>query len=568
MPSRLRRIDITALVDKSGSDNSQVPSAGATLAFYRQGATVSAAGPITVATNTVVGVYNSGRLAVGDTVQKGTSGANTATVTEITSPTSVKLTITPTHSLSLSQYDRLVVTNSRPTIYRESSGVAAAASSPNPVTGADGSGDFFSTEPYVDLIVSGGTPSITATPRYDVAAGYLEPRPWVSVLDYGGHTEAALRAAIAALPSGGGVVYIPAGTITLSSTLNILDNAIHILGDGVGSTIIRGSVANPAHHLISIQNNFTVLERLEIDGRADRGGSPGNYDCVRINKASTAINNNYIRECLIHSAQRHNLYVNDVFDTYIRDTGFLYAFGESVFGETSGFGNITHLYFQNCEFDGNDLSTLPPTAPADKPAVKIISGYSVRFIDCRFEGNRGGATFANSLYTYSVTALTLINCHFELNGVSGSDYYPTSRPVSFIYAEASRGAVFIGCSFNGSTTAAVCPTRCITLINSHYWSVLGGKMASLDTWAIQADDDSPGFHSNVLIDPSTGGATAHNLGRGSGGFHEGLLHVPRYTTATRPTAAAAINGALYYDTTTDDLFVCAGGSWVVVGTQT
>ena len=44
------------------------------------------------------------------------------------------------------------------------------------------------------------------------------------------------------------------------------------------------------------------------------------------------------------------------------------------------------------------------------------------------------------------------------------------------------------------------------------------------------------------------------------------IEVPQIVTASRATAAAAIDGAFYYDETTNLLTVCINGAWRTVDT--
>lgn len=44
------------------------------------------------------------------------------------------------------------------------------------------------------------------------------------------------------------------------------------------------------------------------------------------------------------------------------------------------------------------------------------------------------------------------------------------------------------------------------------------------------------------------------------------IRLPKIAKASRPTAAAAINGAVYYDTTDDTVKACVDGSWVDIST--
>ncbi len=64
---------------------------------------------------------------------------------------------------------------------------------------------------------------------------------WYNADDYGGGhgTQTGITGAIAAAQSaGGGVVYIPAGTWTLTSTITVSSHYVHLQGDGAGATIL------------------------------------------------------------------------------------------------------------------------------------------------------------------------------------------------------------------------------------------------------------------------------------------------------------------------------------------
>ena len=63
----LRRYDTTVLRDKSQTDSAQVP-ADASIAIYREGATVTAQTPISPGTPAAVPVSDLGSFAVGDAI--------------------------------------------------------------------------------------------------------------------------------------------------------------------------------------------------------------------------------------------------------------------------------------------------------------------------------------------------------------------------------------------------------------------------------------------------------------------------------------------------------------------
>jgi hypothetical protein len=558
VPNRLKKIELTALVDKSGSDEAKVSSDGAEFDFYKLGATVSTTGPTVIGANTAISVYNAGRLQVGDTVQKGTDSTATATVDTITSPTAIILD-SATGTLSLSRGDRLVVTSDRPTIYDESSGVHAATGSPTIVANSEGQIAVYSHEPFVDVIVSGGTPALSDTLLPDVQAGYDEPRPHLDIRDYDNN----LALAYAALPSTGGTIYLPAGTYDLAANLSVTKAGTRIVGEHDGCVTIRSTAANPGYHLITVGTSNVFFSNFTLDGRAT---STGNFDCLHMESGVFPPFNNRFENLHIINARRSNLYALGCFDTIFRDCDFNYAFDHSVYLDDDGAGNaMTHVIFDNCEFDANDVSTVAPTAPLDKAAVRIASSsHGVRFMFCRWESNRGGTgvVSANGLYATSCPGLVLIGCHFEVAGDSGSDYYPTNRPECYVCLEGSSGALILGCTFQGSDTAAVKPHEAVLGYNADQCVVMGGRIQNMQTYLTSWDPDS----SNVtIIDPITAGtpATNHNLPDASTRIFGGV-RVPRYADTTARDAAGgarAENGNIIYLESSNKFQGYAAGAW-------
>src|SRR5205814_4707371 len=67
----------------------------------------------------------------------------------------------------------------------------------------------------------------------DAEGGYPTPG-WLNAANF-----SSIQAAIDALPSAGGVVYIPSGTYTITSTITIpVNKRVHLLGVGIDRTII------------------------------------------------------------------------------------------------------------------------------------------------------------------------------------------------------------------------------------------------------------------------------------------------------------------------------------------
>lgn len=116
---------------------------------------------------------------------------------------------------------------------------------------------------------------------------------FINVATYGatgdGATDdtAAIQAALAAVPATGGLVYIPAGTYLISSSLTI-PNKTHIHGAGMGATVLKktasfamlkfwGTATGPANHL-----TFAGARDLYLDGGNFTGTMIDMVYCTRL----------------------------------------------------------------------------------------------------------------------------------------------------------------------------------------------------------------------------------------------------------------------------------------------
>lgn len=100
---------------------------------------------------------------------------------------------------------------------------------------------------------TGGASGAAVVPAEQVVAATRQDQPL---------TQLGLVAAIAALPVGGGYVYLGAGTLALSSTV-VVDDDIKLVGAGIGATIITPPSGLPA---FSIGNFGLVVEDIELSG--------------------------------------------------------------------------------------------------------------------------------------------------------------------------------------------------------------------------------------------------------------------------------------------------------------
>lgn len=232
----LRPIKLTLLKDYSTGDGRQSPAAGAVVTCYYEGATSS--NSTTIGTSaTACPVYNSGALAVGDTVQLNTDSTTTFYVSEITSSTSVKIASNTGSPVGLAIGDRLLVTNRVPTLYNDEAATSARAD--NTVT-ADSRGfvQFYTPTLRFDYIMSGS--GITSTLVKEELGGWMRGAVTsLNVKDFGGSIQAALDA----LGGNGGEVFIPLGTYTITSTI-LVPRYCTVRGEGKNRTIIQTSGSN------------------------------------------------------------------------------------------------------------------------------------------------------------------------------------------------------------------------------------------------------------------------------------------------------------------------------------
>lgn len=480
MPTKLRKVAKLLLKDQFGSGSAQIVAASVTGAckVYKQGATVTTTGPTTIATGTALAVRDTGGLVVGDTVQKGTDGAHTATVASIVSRTSITLTKVGASVLTYSVGDRIVVTTSRPTVYTENTGVVGLGSS-DVNTDAAGLASFYTTEPFIDLIYSGT--GLTTSAEYDVEAGYMEPQPWLDIRAYGND----LVRAIAALPALGGTIYMPSGTYTITGTVTINVTGVHLLGDLDGGTIIQPSATNPAYHMFQINKAGFRAEHIEFNGRAATSvAAAGAYDIMRWNGYGVNGNNvqsMYLSECYFHAAQRTCLRATDTFECVVEkclfnDNPYMEVTDAAVIVQSStgstdpvngGFAaQFAHIRFYECRFSGNNGFGLLASA---------VSGLHVD--SCRFEVNYGGvaANRGVGLAMISSTQVSVHHCHFE-----GPYTLATARANQWVYFGACRAVSFINNSMvciGGDTGNQLKPAQA-ALFETVNGATIGGNQSS------------------------------------------------------------------------------------------
>ncbi len=261
----LKKFSTTIYKDASTADQKQVPAI-ATLDAYFEGATVN--GNVTVQTGaagTLITVYNIGRLKNGDNIQVGVDATKTLTVVTTTgypSDTQIYLKSTTGNAMTLFTGDRLIVTNRRPTLYADSLAVISIGNNIQ-TSSLSGYVEFYIADTRFDYIIS--ATGLTSRLFTDAEGGWTRGNSvWINSKNF-----ASIQEAIDALPAQGGIVLIPSGTYTQSTTIYTpCDRPCYLIGEGSffgggKATVIKN---NTGSDILRLRGNGSKVQGITFDG--------------------------------------------------------------------------------------------------------------------------------------------------------------------------------------------------------------------------------------------------------------------------------------------------------------
>lgn len=235
---------------------------GASVTLYREGATVvsgTGTSPLTVT------VRHRGKIAAADTVFINTTTGTTYSVDSVTATTVVISGFAGT--LTLTSGDRIIPSNSQPTLYGDDQGGATTS---NPLTtSATGRANCWMEFGAYDVIVSGG--GATTTAFTSQVAPTHTPGQTRYADEFG-----SIQLAINDLPSTGGTVRLSGNTTYTITTAITVPDDVELVGGGY-STIIKknvgtamGCIVNSGANTLGTgtQNNRIVIRNMKIIGEA------------------------------------------------------------------------------------------------------------------------------------------------------------------------------------------------------------------------------------------------------------------------------------------------------------
>src|SRR5690242_16205773 len=102
------------------------------------------------------------------------------------------------------------------------------------------------TKTAAGLLAGTGAVAIgSVTSRSQAVAATVDTPGWINVVSHGADptgaadSTSAIQDAVKALPSTGGVVYLPAGTYKMSGTVTCTTVPAYFLGDGAWATVLK-----------------------------------------------------------------------------------------------------------------------------------------------------------------------------------------------------------------------------------------------------------------------------------------------------------------------------------------
>jgi hypothetical protein len=569
----LRKFQTTVYKDKSASDTAQIPAASATVKIYKHGATISSGTTVAV-TDTAVAVYDVGRILAGDNVQLGTTAASQMTVVSVDSNTQLTLRSTIGSGIAVSAGNRLVVYSAEASIYANPTRIGTATT--QPVTlGSSGLLEFYTPETRFDYIVTNGS---TLTLFIDNEGGWSRGgTPWVNVKDY-----STFQAAINALPTTGGTVFVPVGRYTTTTTPAVgamtITKLVHLIGEAsgrdgdTGGSIIdftSGSVSTDLLTISTTAANYSVVKDLMFIGPNAAGSGRGIVfeslsallveNCIFLNfpsyaaasKSGDCVSVKFLRSRFAGSKSGAQMSLGEgtssCFAIKLIDTSFDTA--ENGATQCIRLGVAHGTTIENCVIEGDDN---PASANGDTGAFIYASagagGLSkLQVTGCWFENNHADAT-PNSWFIYMVAPAT--NTTIENNFFRRTASTNTSlRAIKTVISGA------LGCEG--------------VRIANNYGTLAGATGVGTDDVVLSAND------STILENNSYSDATLyHRLWRISMGSAVNVARVAdnkRFklfgiTTAVRDALTDVQNGDLVYvtDVGTGAIQARLNGAWATI----
>jgi len=257
------------------------------------------------------------------------------------------------------------------------------------------------------------------------------PLPWIDVRAYGAvgddatDNATAFTNALAALPSGGGTIFIPPGIYRVSGALAVLKDNVKIVGAGWGATTVR--TTSPSSDVFDLGDGVTGRQNLSIsDMKIDSTVSKSAGAGVAVKSAIGARLFGLRIETMYYGIQIQNSVIVDVTDVHMRNMTPATGVGVYVDGGNDHF--LTNVIMDN------------PPGSQPLAGVDIVNSDATWMLNDDFI-HSGYGLLMNPPAGKHITWCFIMNSAFDTNANDG------------IFINPAAGSTVYGTTFTGDWTA-------------------------------------------------------------------------------------------------------------------
>ena len=276
---------------------------------------------------------------------------------------------------------------------------------------------------------------------------------------------AGLQEAIDALPSKGGVVFVPAGTYRLRRGLVIDKPNVSLVGEGELTVITPDDPVNLPIDLLTISALDSRISQMKFDGAASAMDLESGTCCIVVNGQGVSdhlVIFTRLEDVTLTGASRYGLWLRDAITSMATNCNIFGNLGTGlrIQGTATTLGTTAGVRFYSCNVSYNGCIGAHLGDPAP-PSTGVVG---ITFFGCVFEGNTASgyedlSDIGTAVYAIQVGKFELLSCYFEVAPV-GTD--------QFVWLGSAFTTVVENCWFQGGTEAETQPAHAVAFLNSQY----------------------------------------------------------------------------------------------------
>ena len=290
-----------------------------------------------------------------------------------------------------------------------------------------------------------------------------------------------LQEAIDALPSKGGVLFIPAGTYRLRKGLVIDKPNVSLVGEGELTVITADDPENLPIDLLTISALDSRISQMKFDGAASAMDLETGTCCIVVNGQGVSdhlVVLTRLEDVTITGASRFGLWLRDAITMMATNCNIFANRGTGlrIQGTATPLGTTAAVRFYSCNVSYNGSIG----AHVGDPYPPTTGVIGITFFGCVFEGNEGDGyedleDIGTGITAIQIAKMEVLSCHFEV-APEGAE--------QFVLLSNAFTAVVDSCWFEGG---AIMPTRAVTFLASEYCRFSSNSVENTATDIVKFD---------------------------------------------------------------------------------